>query len=398
MRQHRSISWCMTVSFLLGLGGCAGDSTKSPSNTVAPSAVVQAEEGTDQPQSGEVQERAVARPRMKQPGLNILPAPGSAPVPLVPAVPPARSCDAPGGVGVCPGEYAFGTYSWGRYLTAVNGGGLITEPVVRTDAQKAGPWEKFKLFVLPSEDPTGQWIIQTATKNCITAVDGGGRTSQVLHTDATKAQSWEFFRFYFDPAGGWHTIQTVNLHYLTALGGGNHADPPAVHTDATKADNWERFRLWKCGDLGSGLPYSIWVPYNGTLLQAMGGGGRVLDALHAYEAPQQSWGIFKLLLQSDGSYAIQTANGNFITAIRGGGLAHGEPTWDNLVTDRTQVQAWEKFRFIDQGDCSYVIQTLSGFYLGMTNSPTNIPRAQFSTDISDINYALRFRLIAAHIR
>lgn len=358
-----------------------------------PSSTTPQEESATPADSGEVQERGL--PRM-MPRRGTKAPPMVAPRPMVPSVPVSLPCT--GGGGILPGEFAFGTYTGGRYLTAVAGGGRIVEPVVRTDAQKAGPWEKFKLFVLPSNDPHGQYFIQTATKNCITAVDGGGRTSNVLHTDAIKAQAWEFFRFYFDQGTGYHAVQTVSTKYLTALGGGGHADPPAVHTDAVRVGNWEKFHLWKCGDLGSNFRYSIWVPYNGTLLQAMGGGGRTVDALHAYEAPQSNWGKFTLIRQGDGSYAIQTANGNYLTAVGGGGLASSTPSADNLQTNRTQVQAWEKFRIIDQGDCTYVIQTLSGWYLGFP--PSQIipgPRAQFTTRISDINAALRFKMIAAFV-
>jgi hypothetical protein len=294
--------------------------------------------------------------------------------------------------GANPGrEYAIGTWR-GTYLTAVGGGGRATEPVVRTDAQTAGPWEKFRLFRAPWAAPV--WFIQTASGNCITAVDGGGRTTDVLHTDARVVQDWEWFLFSLD----WHgydIIATSKGYYLTALGGGGHADPPAVHTDATEVNDWERFRVWKCGDLGSNALYSIWVPYNGTLLQAMQGGGRILDALHAFELPHEGWEIFKLLRQEDGSYAIQTRKGNYITAVGGGGLSAGTPTSDNLHTDATQILAWEKFRFIDWGDCTYSIQTVNGWYLGFP--PSTIfpgPRAQFTTRISDINAALKFKLIA----
>lgn len=61
MQPHQSISICMTVCFLTGLAGCAGDSAKSTSDTVASSAVGQSEEGKDLPASDEVQERAVSR-------------------------------------------------------------------------------------------------------------------------------------------------------------------------------------------------------------------------------------------------------------------------------------------------------------------------------------------------
>jgi hypothetical protein len=338
--------------------------------------------------SGEVQERAV--PRMA-------PGPGTAPGPvpplrqMVPGVPAA-----PLAISALPGHFAIGTYR-GNYLTAVGGGGRITD-VVRTDATTAGPWEQYRLFLVLGSGIPQQYAIQTASANYLTAVGGGGQTTDPLHTDAKQVQAWEEFRFYFDPSTGFHAIQTVNTNYLTALGGGGHADPPAVHTDATKVDNWEKFHLWKCGDISTNWYYEIWVPYNGTLLMAMGGGGRIRDALHAYEAPHDNWGKFRLIRQDDGSYAIATFNGNYITAVGGGGLASGTPDSDNLHSDATQIKSWEKFRFIDQGDCTYVIQTLSGWYLGFP--PSQIvpgPLAQFTTRISDINHALRFRLIAAGV-
>src|SRR5262245_28136652 len=312
----------------MGLAGCAADTTKSSSEAPSPSPVAQTGEGKDQPPSGEVQERAVL-PGVS-PSIGILQ--GAPPRTMAPGVPAA-----PLSISALPGHFAIGTYAWGRYLTAVGGGGRIAEPVVRTDAQTPGPWEQYRLFLVLGSGVPPQYAIQTASFNYLTAVDGGGRTSDVLHTDAKQVQSWETFRLYFDPAGGWHSIQTVNLHYLTALGGGNHADPPAVHTDATAVNNWDRFHLWKCGDLSTNWYYEIWVPYNGTLLVAVGGGGRTKDALHAYEAPHDNWGRFQLIRQDDGYYAIRTFNGNYITAVGGGGLASGTPDSDNLHTDAAQI-------------------------------------------------------------
>ena len=87
---------------------------------------------------------------------------------------------------------------------------------------------------------------------------------------------------------------------------------------------------------------------------------------------------FTFIRQDDGSYAIRTSNGvNYITAINGGGLAHGTDTSDNLVTNRTQAQAWERFWIVDRGDCQYTIQTSSGYFVASSSG------AGLSTDISD---------------
>jgi len=79
-----------------------------------------------------------------------------------------------------------------------------------------------------------------------------------------------------------------------------------------------------------------------------------------------------------------------VTAVKGGGLASGGITTDDLVTDRTQVQAWEKFRFVEHGSCTYVIQTATGHYLGKKTATTGI--GLFATNITDINKATKFRL------
>lgn len=81
MRQNRSMSWFMTVFFLLGLAACAADSTKSPGSPVA-----QLEQGKDQPPADDVQERAVIRDHRTQRG-TFTPA-QKAPPPLAQPLPP----------------------------------------------------------------------------------------------------------------------------------------------------------------------------------------------------------------------------------------------------------------------------------------------------------------------
>lgn len=300
-----------------------------------------------------------------------------------------------------PGEFVVQTFG-GHFLTAVDGGGQISN-AVHTDARQVGTWEKFRL--LSGAGPR-QLAIQASRGNYVTAVNGGGLTLDALHTDATQIAAWEQFRLIPDQYGWRHAVQTVNGHYLTAVGaGGKTMD--AIHADALKIGNWEEFYIWKCGDLGSGYQYTLSAvsePYG--FVFAYGGGGRVntrddvfifgaLGVLSDYKKHpipfDNNWQRFRLLRQGDGSYALQTSNGvNYVTAVKGGGQASGGITWDSLVTDRTQVQAWEKFRFVEQGNCTYAIQTSSGHYLGKKTATTGI--GKFATNISDINQATKFRL------
>jgi hypothetical protein len=71
--------------------------------------------------------------------------------------------------------------------------------------------------------------------------------------------------------------------------------------------------------------------------------------------------LFNVLQSSTGQLAFQTANGNFITAVNGGGR-----TTDVLHTDAANVAAWEEFRIAhtgSQGVFSVSIQTSSNNFL-----------------------------------
>lgn len=385
--------FCSVCSFGAGCTAPGTTSSETVSTTPPDKAIVPPEQA-----SGEIHERAVPRMDATQ---GIATQKMSPPRTMAPAVPAA-----PLSVSALPGHFAFGTFG-GKYLTAVGGGGRITD-VVRTDATAPGPWEQYRLLLVLGGGVPQQYAIQTAGLNYLTAVDGGGRTSDVLHTDAKQVQTWETFRFGLDQRGWRNSILTVNGHYLTAVGAGGKATD-AIHTDAVKADNWEYFYIWKCGDLGSSYQYTISavsVPYG--FLFSYGGGGRVathvdivtagaIGVLTDYNlrpAPfDKNWQKFRLMRQNDGSYALLTSNGiNYVTAVQGGGLASGTKTYDDLVTDRTQVQAWEKFKFIDQGDCSYAIQTVSGYYLGKSTTSPGTALGVFSTNVSDIRNATKFRL------
>jgi len=200
-------------------------------------------------------------------------------------------------------------------------------------------------------------------------VNGGGMTANVLHTDATQANDWEKFRILqLMPNYGKtsYAIQTIRGNYLTAVGNGGHY-MDALHTDATQIKGWEKFRVLKCGDLGSGYTYAIQYPP--TMVYATETVVSMLSTDGFYHDE------FKFIRQGDGTYALQAHNGiNYVTAVGGGGVVQKElpcsgnvclQSWSDVFHfDATQVQAWEKFRFIDQGNCTYAIQTVSGFYVG----------------------------------
>jgi hypothetical protein len=310
--------------------------------------------------------------------------------------------------GLLPGEFAIRTYLTNNYLTARDGGRHSIDAVI-TAATTLGPNEKFKLTTIESTHTS----IQTLPGNYVSAVGEGGLggnfpASQVLQTERTSLALDALFVLGGPGENGRSTIGTFNGHFLTALGGGGKTSN-AFHTDATVADTWEAFFVLKSGDLGSGYRYAIRPAGTGGpgeyvfFLAAFGGGGRGTKqydngaggpAMTHYNG-QFADSQFTLIRLVDGSYALQTPNGiNYVTAVNGGGIANG----DNLHTDATQIQAWEKFKIVDQGDATYTIQTVSGFYLAVN---TNILQSTggISTRISDpnaapqIGYTAKFELM-----
>ncbi len=259
--------------------------------------------------------------------------------------------------------------------------------------------------------PTYDKSFQTATGNYLTAVNGGGMTSDALHTDATQIRAWEQFRMndlsIGDFAATWYGLNTIGGRNVTAVGAGGHYEN-AIHTDGFRVGTWEEFRPVKCGGLGSGFAYSIIpnvVAFDTWSLSAPDGGGRTSSALGTgYGGRPES--KFKLILQPDGSYALQTSNGvNFVTALGGGGQVqvyqhchHGFPgacidsLSDIFHTDATQVRGWEKFRIVDQGSCKYTIQTTSGFFFGLYQSSHGM---LFTTRRSVISDNEKFEFVMA---
>jgi hypothetical protein len=354
---------------LAGLAACAGDSIKTVSDTGA------AADGG-------------------QPGVTASPAAREI-APGVLAFPPITAD--------LPGEFAFRTVK-GFYLTAIDGGGRTADPILITASTKAGPWEKFRLIVTYPDTPHDK-SIQTAGGNYLTAMGGGGLTASVFHTDATQARDWERFRLLdlrdrnFAPS--FYALYTIKGFYVTAVGGGGkYAD--AFHTDATEIQDWEKFRIVKCGDIGSGYAYGVMAAneeFLGHSLAGQPGSPQGNVSLGSAAGPP-----LKLVRQSDGSYAFQTSNGiNYVTALGGGGQVSQyddcggrlfgacSEAWTTIFhTDATQIQDWEKFRIVEQGNCTYTIQTVKGFYVGIYK---NSHGWGLTTDRSTISENEKFQLV-----
>jgi hypothetical protein len=315
-----------------------------------------------------------------------------------------------------PGKFAFETFLKETFVTAVDGGGR-TSGAIQTSATTPSTWETFQLWFDPErrintgENPEGffPYAIQTASGNYLTAVSGGGRTFDVLHTDATVPQAWETFglipqvlpfsiypeNFNLTQDAPWYyAIATEKGNYLTALGGGGQTADPALHSDATTVSTWELFRLICSGPLLSGRQYTL-RPVAGYTLAAVNGGGQVKNGLFMAaldDVDRKPWEKFTLLQQPDGTFALQTITGNYVTAVTSGGVppnTSGQQS-DVFHTDAVQIGTWEKFRILDQGDFTYVLQTDTGWFVGLVSPEPGQPF--FRTDLLDIKDAARWRL------
>ena len=62
-----------------------------------------------------------------------------------------------------------------------------------------------------------------------------------MHSDATQLRDWEKLTL-ISLGGGVYAIQTIDGHYLTAVGGGGRITD-TIHSDATRVGSWEKFRV-----------------------------------------------------------------------------------------------------------------------------------------------------------
>ena len=132
-------------------------------------------------------------------------------------------------------------------------------------------------------------------------------------------------------------IQTANGRYLTAVGGGGRVND-ALHTDAKKRLAWEKFTLVDSGAGTPNITYGIRTS-KGFYLTAVDGGGRIRNVMHSDATKLRDWEKFQFESLGGDYYAIKTYRGNYLTAVGGGGRIT-----DVMHSDAKQVKGWEKFK------------------------------------------------------
>jgi hypothetical protein len=178
--------------------------------------------------------------------------------------------------------------------------------------------------------------------------ENASRTSEPAKRDTANLIAQNLANPAPGPVGRF-SIQTPDRqHYVTAVGGGGIQGPNSLRTDATAVGNWETFTLVNLGG---------------------------------------------------GQYAIQTFNGNYLTAVFGGGVgnsvagqfpAFGKP--DAIHTDARRPSGWERFALIDAGGGRYAIRTMNGHYLTALNGGGIGGPGAFESDANQIGELQQFTI------
>ncbi|MFG2782461.1 hypothetical protein ACGFY7_32045 [Streptomyces prunicolor] len=88
------------------------------------------------------------------------------------------------------------------------------------------------------------------------------------------------------------------------------------------------------------LPTCTIQTANGNFLTAVDGGGHTTNAIQSNRTVASTWEKFTLVPVGDNIHVgLRTSNGNYLTAVGGGGQANA----DAIHTDATVLSTWEQF-------------------------------------------------------
>jgi hypothetical protein len=90
---------------------------------------------------------------------------------------------------------------------------------------------------------------------------------------------------------------------------------------------------------------------------------------------------FKVILldNTTNQFALRTSDGHYVTAVNNGGIGGPNDSTSPIHTDAVALGPWENFVFERQPDGSYAIRTTTGFYLsaagggGWGEAPNRFP-------------------------
>jgi dihydroxyacetone kinase len=121
---------------------------------------------------------------------------------------------------------------------------------------------------------------------------------------------------------------------------------------------------------------------NGNYVTAVNGGGMGEAAnllpIHTDSINARGWEHFKINFQDSGFCTIQTLNGNYLTAVNGGGMGNRANT-DPVHTDQIVIEAWERFELTEIANGVYTLQTETGNFVtavgggGMGEAANKLP-------------------------
>jgi hypothetical protein len=242
---------------------------------------------------------------------------------------------------------------------------------------ESGPQEPTRK---PGADPfpfEPTMAMRTQDGHMLTIVNNGGlhNDAVAIQTDRRQVGQWEKFTLVpIDAQSRTFALKTSNGTFLTAVHGGGMGGPDdassPVHTDVTGIGPQETLVFEELPD-GT---YAICTT-SGYYLTATNGGGWGESAnsspIHTDATSLGPWETFTLLSVPtpdpfESATAIRTRNGDTFTIVNNGGLRNDAL---GIQTDRRVVGPWEKFTIvpIDAPAGTYALKTSNGNFLTAVN-------------------------------